>query len=139
MADVEGPALRAAVDELARELEAYLCAGAEREAVVWSPDTEITVRLSARGDDEIWVTAGSGLLIRFAAASDGDMGDVADAVRRIVAGEAVEMFGERRRADDGPAAATGYTLGGPDRVFAGGLDAEQARWTARIGGPFAAR
>ena len=62
-----------------------------------------------------------------------------DAVRRIVAGEAVEMFGERRRADDGPAAATGYTLGGPDRVFAGGLDAEQARWTARIGGPFAAR
>ena len=137
MSDVAGPALRAVVDELSQEFGAYLCAGADREAMVWSSDTEITVRLSARGDDEIWVIAGSGLLVRFVAASDGDMGDVAEVVRRIVAGEAVEMFGDRRRADDGFAVATGYALG-PDRAFAGGLDGDQARWTARIGGPFAA-
>ena len=136
MADVIGPALRAVVGELSRELEAYLCAGAEREAVVWSADTEITVRLSARGGDEIWVLAGSGLLIRFVAASDGDLGDVADVVRRIVAGEAVEMFGDRLAGDE-PAVATGYTLGS-DRPFAGGLRADAARWTARIAGPFAA-
>lgn len=138
MSDVAGPALRAVVDELTRALEAHLCDGAEREAVVWSAETEITVRLSARGDDELWVMAGSGLLIRFVAADDGDMGDVAAVVRRIVAGEAVEMFGERRRAGEGPAVATGHALG-PDRAFAGGLDSHQALWTARIAGPFAAR
>lgn len=136
MADVAGSALREVVGELSRELEAYLCAGAERDAVVWSSDTEITVRLSARGDDEIWVLAGSGLLIRFVAASDGDLGGVADVVRRIVAGEAVEMFGDRPAGDE-PAVATGYALG-PDRPFAGGLRADEARWTARIAGPFAA-
>lgn len=58
--------------------------------MVWSSDAEITVRLTARGDDEIWVLARSGLLIRFVAASDGDMGDVAKVVRRIGAGEALD-------------------------------------------------
>lgn len=137
MSDLVTTVLHGVVAELRHDLEAYLCAGADREAMVWSSSTEITVRLSARGDDEIWVLAGSGLLVRFVVADDGDPGDVAAVVRRIVAGEAVEMFGDRDGASC-PVVATGYELG-PERSFAGGLAADEALWTARVAGPFAAR
>lgn len=131
-------ALAAIIDDLAADAEAHLLAGDARHGVAWSPETEITVRLSCRGDDEIWVFAGSGTLIRFVAASDGDPGDVALVVRALLRGEGVEMFGDRTRDDEGPAVATGYRLGDPP-IFAGGLTATEARWTSRIAGPFGAR
>lgn len=132
------PDLRKIVQDLSSHVEAHLCAGDPNQAVAWSPDSEITVRLASKGDDEIWVIAGSGMLVRFITASDGDVGDVEPFVRAVLAGQAVEMFGPEDEAGAKSMIATGYRLG-PKPLFAGGATEAEATWTARVAGPFAAR
>ena len=69
----------------------YLCAGDPRSAVLWSDQTEITVRLALRGD-QLWILAGSGLLIRIVADSEGEIvpENVEPVLRAILAGQAVD-------------------------------------------------
>ena len=138
MADMATTALHHIVEELSHDEQAYLCAGNPRQAVAWSPRSEITVRIAAKADDELWVLAGSGMLVRFVAASDGDFGDVVTVVQTILAGRAVEMFGDRDRPRSGLTVATGFRLDS-DLTFAGGNSESEAAWTARVAGPLAAR
>lgn len=128
-------ALERIINELKQDVCAYLCEGAPDHGVAWSNETEITARLTVKGDDEIWVFAGSGILIRFVAASDGDMGDVGTVVRALLSGEAIETFGDSARPSTGMAIATGYAL--ESAGFGGGLDPDRGQWSARLGGPFA--
>lgn len=118
---------------------AHLCDGDASEAVVWDPATEITVRLSLRGD-EVWLLAGSGLLIRFVAASDGefDHEGIDRVIGLVLRGEAVEHFGVAALdgQDAPPSIPTGYRVGEP-QGYSGGLPAGQARFEARIAGPLA--
>ncbi|KHK95506.1 hypothetical protein LK09_19235 [Microbacterium mangrovi] len=118
-----------------RRARAYLCDGDPTSAVVWDPESEITIRLSLRGD-EIWVIAGSGILIRFVADSGGELDHegIAIVLTRILAGEAVEHFGVAGQ-DDGDAFATGYRVG--TEGFSGGFTAEEAKFRARLAGPLA--
>lgn len=114
---------------------AHLCDGDARTALVWSPETEISIRLALRGD-EVWILAGSGMLVRFVATSDGDFTnvDIEMAIDSILRGEATEHFGATG-ADHGDLFSMGYHVG-PDLGY-GGLTEEKARFSARIAGPFA--
>lgn len=116
---------------------AYLCDGDSRSAVIWDPYTEITIRLALR-NDEIWVIAGSGVLVRFVAASDDTFSDEdIDAVMAaILRGDAVEYFGGAG-ASTALAAATGFDVGS-DIGFSGGLGRDEAQFAARLAGPLAA-
>lgn len=121
---------------IATYANAYLCDGDPRSAVAWDPENEITVRLALHGD-ELWVVAGSGTLIRLIATSSGEhLFDEVDAiVRTILSGRAVEHFGVAGH----PSIAdfvTGDDLG-PAIGVAGGLNARQSQFSARIAGPLA--
>lgn len=87
-------ALRDTVRALAAAdgVHAHLCEGDPSAAVVWSEQAQITVRLRALGDDELWVLAGEGLLARVIADSEGDF-EIEWLVRAILAGNAVEIIG----------------------------------------------
>ncbi|MFT7766740.1 hypothetical protein [Clavibacter tessellarius] len=102
--------------------------------MVWDESSEITVRLSLRGD-ELWAMAGSGVLVRFVETSEGefDLDQVEHAVGLMLRGLAVEFFGA---ADDpgGEAYPSGFEIGSA-RAFAGGLDEGQSRFRARLAGP----
>lgn len=93
-------ALRDLVETLSRlaRVHAHLCDGDPRSAVTWSEATEITVRLFAAADDELWVLAGSGILAREVADSEGGF-DLEPLVCAILEGRAVELFGPATRHD----------------------------------------
>ncbi|WP_156175023.1 MULTISPECIES: hypothetical protein [unclassified Leucobacter] len=114
----------------------HLCEGEPNSAMVWDPVSEITVRLSLR-EDEVWIIAGSGTLVRFIATSEScfSSDDVLAAINSILSGGAIEFFGVQ-----GDASAdifcTGYDLG--ERAGAsGGLRQTESRFHARIAGPLA--
>ena len=115
---------------------AYMCDGDASAAVIWDDDSEITIRLSLRGE-EIWLIAGSGTLLRFVAASDGefDHEGIAHVIDQILHGAAVEFFGVAEAAE-GDVFATGFEIG-QSQGFAGGLNESQARFRARLAGPMA--
>ncbi len=73
-------------------IHAHLCDGDPRTAVAWAEESEITVRLRAADDDEMWVLAGSGLLARVIADTEG-MFEMEPLTLAILAGRAVELFG----------------------------------------------
>ena len=116
---------------------AHLCDGDTSSAVVWDADSEITIRLSRRGD-EMWLLAGSGILLRFVAASDGefDHEGIDTAIDLILRGEAIEYFGAAGRKSD-PAFATGYRIDSAGG-FSGGRTRIESLFQARLAGPMAA-
>lgn len=118
---------------------AFLCDGDPRSAVIWDQRSHITVRLQLI-QDEVWVIAGSGMLVRFVAASDGefDREGIDDVVGQILAGKAVEYFGAADR-DGEDVIATGYSVGEEPVLFTGGLGQSQSRFRSRIAGPMAVR
>lgn len=117
-------------------VHAHLCDGDRSAAVVWDDESEITIRLSLRGD-EVWIIAGSGILVRFVAASDGefDREAIIYVIDQILTGSAVEYFGLAQSTGD-DVFATGFDIG-PDREYASGLDRSQARFRAQLAGPLA--
>lgn len=116
---------------------AYLCDGDASAAMIWDDATHITIRLALKRD-EIWLFAGSGTLVRFIAASDGefDHEGIAQVISQILRGEATEFFGIARADADDDMVATGYEIGLPGG-FAGGLSNRQARFRTRLAGPLA--
>lgn len=122
------------VRRAAQHARAHLCDGDPTSAVVWDPASEITIRLSLRSD-EVWLIAGSGILIRFVtdSAGDVDIDSIATVLARILAGEAVEEFGVAGQRGD--VFATGYRVGAEG--FSGGLTADEAKFHARLAGPLA--
>jgi hypothetical protein len=94
MSDAVVTALGAAVDELRRsrpDARAYMCEGSDRDAVVWGPD-ELTIRLAGRGDDEIWVISGAGMLERLVADSEGNFDDLVGLVLALLDGSGREVL-----------------------------------------------
>lgn len=127
----------ALVKELGTQAASYLCDGASTSAMIWDDDSEVTIRLSLR-DDEIWLIAGAGILLRFVADSDGefDREGIAFVIDQILRGAAIEFFGVANHVGGEDIFATGYEIG-PKREFAGGLNETQARFRARLAGPLA--
>lgn len=124
------------VRRISSRARAYLCDGDPRSAVAWDPESEITIRLSLKGD-EIWVMAGSALLIRDVAASDGefDLAGIDLVVDEILGGRAVEHFGLVGQSGTDVVVATGFRL--ESGRFAGGRNEGESLFKARVGGPFA--
>lgn len=122
------------IDRAARAAHGHLCSGDPEAGVVWDDKTEITARLSLRGD-EIWLVAGSGLLARFVANSEHefDCEGILSAIAVILSGEAIEYFGVRGQ-DSEQAYATGFAIGEPAE-YAGGLTHDQSRFATVLGGP----
>lgn len=87
-------ALRDLVTGLSRldGVHAHLCDGDRRTAVAWSEQSEITARIHAAADDEMWVLAGSGLLARAVADSEGSF-ELEPLILAILTGRAIELFG----------------------------------------------
>lgn len=115
---------------------AHLCEGDSTAAVIWDDSTQITVRLSLR-DDEVWILAGSGILVRSITDSEGEFDRVLilDAIRQILRGEAIEYFGVTPCLEEADTFATGFEI---RRVgAAAGLDASSAAFRARLAGPLA--
>ena len=130
-------ALRDAVASLAviQGVHAHLCEGDPRSAMVWSDQTQITVRLHAPGDDEIWVLAGSGLMAREIADSEGCF-ETEPLVVAILDGRAIEMFGPLHgNAQMVPLGWQVETAHGG--VFAGGVANEAPAVPAAVAGPLA--
>lgn len=126
----------ALVRKTSRSARAYLCDGDSSAAVAWDDNSEITIRLSLKGE-EIWLLAGSGTLLRFAAASDGefDQEGIGYVINQILHGTAIEFFGVTEGIDNDNFA-TGFEIG-PSQEFAGGLNGSQARFRTRLAGPMA--
>mgnify|MGYP001292016712 CR=1 FL=1 len=122
------------VDRARRVAHAHLCSGDPETGLVWEDKTEITVRLSLRGD-EIWLVAGSGLLVRFVASSEHefDLEGILSAIAVLLSGEAIEYFGVRAHETE-QTYATGFAIGEPPE-YAGGLTQDQSRFAAVLGGP----
>ncbi len=116
---------------------AHQCDGDASTAVVWDGDSEITIRLSLR-NEEIWLIAGSGTLLRFVADSDGefDHEGIAQVIDQILHGATVEFFGVTEAAEGDDIFTTGFEIG-QSSGFAGGLNKSQARFHARLAGPMA--
>ncbi len=116
---------------------AHLCDGDPSAAMVWDDDSGITIRLSLR-DEEIWLIAGSGTLLRFVAASDGefDHEGIACVIDQILHGAAVEFFGVAEDANGDDIFAAGFEIG-RSQDFGGGLNESRARFRARLAGPMA--
>ncbi|MCI9889470.1 hypothetical protein JT358_13520 [Micrococcales bacterium 31B] len=102
--------------------------------MMWDDKTEITARISLRGD-EVWLVAGSGLLVRFVASSEHefDLDGILAAAKKILSGHAVEYFGTRDLGTE-PPYATGFAIGEPPE-YAGGVTQGQSQFTAILGGP----
>ena len=126
----------AVVRRIGTYARAHLCEGDSTSAVAWHPENQITVRLQLRGD-EVWVVAGSGTLVRVVADSFGDLlhDELDSIVRAILDGYATEYFGVAGHPSIADFA-TGYDLGRA-AGFAGGRNAKQSRFQARIAGPLA--
>lgn len=136
MASSAGEQLEQLVESLRPAHRAYICDGDRSTAMAWDDESEITVRLSLRGD-ELWVLAGSGLLARYVVPSDGefDLETIAEVVDGILTGGAVEFFGPASVGGSGGRVATGFRVG-PGSVSSG-VDTEQAAFSARLAGPMA--
>lgn len=117
--------------------QAYICEGDPTSAVVWDIDNEITIRLSLK-DDEVWLIAGSGTMVRFVADSNGDFDhDGIDfVISSILLSEVVEHFGAAGKLEY-DFVVTGNQIG-PMNEYGGGLTAEESKFQARIAGPIAA-
>lgn len=122
------------IGRAAQFAHAHLSSDDPETGVVWDHKTEITARLSLRGD-EIWLLAGAGVLIRFIESSEGefDLDGILSALSVVLSGEAVEYFGVRALETE-PNYATGFTIGDPPE-FAGGLAQDESRFAAVLGGP----
>jgi len=125
----------ALVRRIGESTHAHLCEGDPWAAMVWDDKSEVTIRLSLR-DDEIWLFAGSGVLVRFIADSDGefDRPGITSAIDQILAGTAIEYFGVADAGHD-DIFATGFDIGPGE--YASGLDGRQARFRTRLAGPMA--
>jgi len=136
MASSFGEQFAAIVRNTSRSAHAYLCDGNSAAAVAWDDNSEITIRLSLRGE-EIWLLAGSGTLLRFVAASDGefDHEGIGYVINQILHGAAIEFFGVAEDTDN-VNFATGFEIG-QSQEFAGGLNGSQARFRTRLAGPMA--
>jgi len=124
------------VERTSASANAYTCDGDTDTAFAWDSRNEITVRLALRGD-EIWLFAGSGLLVRFVADSEGefDLDGAMRTIASILAGEAVEYFGVRDRHP--PASfATGFSVGA-DHFMQAGLGVVESVYSAHLAGPLA--
>jgi hypothetical protein len=135
MRDMATRALAGTVDALAaREgVRAHLCEGSAADAVVWGSDG-LTVRLAARGKDEIWVLAGLCIFARVVADSEGGFDDVEPLVLAILDGRAREFlvdFGS------GLVPAGWEITVGEGGLFAGGADAGLAGATVVLRGHLA--
>ncbi len=115
-------------------LQAYLCDGDPRSAVAWSVDLEITVRLRAVADDEIWVLAGAGLLARVVADSAGEF-EIDPIVTAILGGQAVEIFGPGGPTD--PLIPLGWKVKTPGGEFSADVEPGRSVVEASIVGPMA--
>ncbi len=103
-------------------VHAHLCEGSPADAVAWG-SADVTVRCAARGGDEVWVFAGSALLLRVVADSEGGFDDLEAVVRGILQGRARELLVQR-----GPATvARGYDMVLETGArYAGGLAVDDA-------------
>jgi len=119
-----------------KSARAYLCDGDAHSAVVWDPDSEITIRLSLK-EDEVWLIAGSGTLFRFVAASDGefDHKGIDFVLNSILRSEVAEHFGVAGEAQY-DSVVTGNHIG-ETNDYAGGLTADDSKYQARIAEPMA--
>ncbi len=124
------------VDDASAHVRAHLCEGDPSTAVLWDDPTGITVRLSLLGD-EIWLFAGSGVLIRHIAPSDGefDLEGLLATILHVLRGEAIEYFGVRGQTGDDVLLPTGFAV--PDGN-AGGTTARSSVAHTRLAGPYAA-
>lgn len=115
---------------------AHLCVGDSSSALVWDETTEITVRLALRAD-EVWLLAGSGLLVRFVASSEAtlDVEGILDVVKEIICGNATEFFGVASGAPGADQFATGFQIASGST--SGGLGPSQSAFQARLAGPLA--
>ena len=130
-------ALRDAIASLAvfPGVHAHLCEGDPRSAMVWSDQNQITVRLHAPADDEIWVLAGSGLLAREIADSEGGF-EIEPLVVAILNGRAIEMFGPLR--GEAQMVPLGWQVETADGgMFAGGVANEAPAVPTAVAGPMA--
>lgn len=111
-------------------VHAHRCEGSPTDAVVWSA-SEITVRVAARGADEIWVLAGSALLLRLVADSEGGFEDLEAVIRGILGGRAREVLSVR----EGRCTASGYVVqSSTGGMYAGGLSSEEGNATLPLVG-----
>ena len=117
-------------------IHAHLCDGDPHAAVAWSDRAQITVRLQAAADDEIWVLAGAGLPAREIADSEGGF-ELEPLVKAILDGRAIETFGPvAGRCGMVPLGWLVETAGGG--TYAGGIVQEPGRTIdGLMAGPFA--
>jgi hypothetical protein len=119
-----------------KSARAYLCDGDTDSAVVWDPDSEITIRLSLR-EDEVWLIAGSGSMFRFVAATDSefDHGGIDFFISSILRSEMGEHFGAVGKAQY-DSVVTGHAIVVADD-WSGGLASTESKYQARIAVPMA--
>jgi len=120
------------------KVQAFSCAGDTRSAVIWHAQSQITLRLHLI-EDEVWIIVGSGTLLRFVSASDGefDHSGIDHVIEQVLAGNAIEYFGAVGHEHE-DVIAVGYRIGEGPAAFTGGLSQNHSRFRARIAGPMAA-
>jgi hypothetical protein len=95
---------------------------------------ELSVRISARAADEIWVIAGTAMLLRLIADSEGGFDDLADIVIAVLEGRAREVL----VAHDGTLIAAGWQLTlASGAEYAGGISETNGDAVVAIRGHFA--
>lgn len=114
-------------------LHAHLCDGDPCTAVAWAEESQITVRLRAAADDEMWALAGSGLLARVIADSEG-MFEMEPLTLAILAGRAVELFGPAEGHEFAPVGWRVPVAGGG--AFSADVDEALPAVAAPIAGPW---
>lgn len=143
MDNVARTALRRLHDSIAGEFpdtDAYLFPPDEMVCVLHQRLTGLILFLTAHDsagqDGEIWMQAGTAILVREVQDSDGDFGGLHSLVARALTGELMEHF---RPTQHGRAEPIGYSIRGDgETLFAGGHTPTSEDFTVTVRGHFGA-